>query len=1218
MSKSVFLAFLVLAWNLGAQQDRIVGKIDPQNKVILKGNVNWEAQPQYDQGPVDPKRKIAGMTLVLQKSPAQQADLEKLLADQQDASSPDYHNWLTPQQYADRFGASRRDMAQVTDWLTSEGFSIDYVAQGRNWILFSGAAGQVRKTFDAEIHAYRVDGETHYANPADPSIPAALEPLALALMGLDDFRPTSASHFHPMPSLYPRETNNNGSHNLVPGDIGTIYDIAPLWAKGFDGTGIKIAVVGQYDLDMSDVTLFRSHYGFPNNDPQKVLVPGSSAPDVTCCEAQLDLEYSGAMAPNASLIFVYSTSSSTSAFYAIDQNLAPIISYSYYRCEPKLSNGGATAKANQAEAQKANAQGITWIACTGDSGAAGCDPKTGSLAQNGLAVGSPSTIPEVTAVGGTEFNEGSGHYWNSTNGADHSSALGYIPEMAWNDSHNNSNGVSLVAAGGGTSIYYPKPAWQTGPGVPNDQHRDVPDISFAASASHDGYWIAKNGAMACCEGGTSISTPIFAGVLALLNQYQISIGAQTKPGLGNVNPMLYKLAQTTPGIFNDVTVGSNIVPCEAGSKDCSGGGLGYSAGPGYDQATGLGSADIYRLVTQWNMNPPAGTATTTTVTANPASIAVTGSTNITATVKANTGPATPTGSVSFSTGSTTLGNVNLAGSGGSATASITAAGNQLGAGNNTITASYSGDSGFSASSGSVSVSVGGGSAQSASQLTVVSATSKQVQLSWPAMTGAGSYSVFRLPTVVTTSGIPGSSLQVSTPNPSTATPIATVNGLTYTDNIPDPSATYTYFVGPNSSQLNQVTVGPPPFGFNVVVPSTDDNCETNAILERMELDGNGDPAMAYVVADPNGDGDESDDTLYFVSWNRAKYTWNPPVLVAVTGPGFSEGPTVPLSLARDAATGMWGVAYEKETDDGATIVLATSTDGLSWKSQSISGSPFSGWLCTPSLAMWNGSFYAVFRTENSYFGDNRSPFPTEDGFLYVTGKVTDGPAKWTFQPVLYPPNYTDSFFVVSLALDSNHNPGIAFNVANDNYEGVAFWRPGMASAVLVARSNGDGWTNDHPAISLTFFGVLPRIATDAGLNSSDDPDSDTAVWATGATDSGALWLSPVKVPVDGANEVDSPWITAGSKGQTAIGMASDYDPEGPGMLYGFPKIARSNDLHMAGFQTTAPAPLDQPSFSPNNAHPVLRFGGNDKLWLAFNNNDSNGDIGIGLVLWREQ
>ena len=703
MRVAILLALLFLVSGLYAQPDRIVDRIDPDRTFALRGNLQPEAQPQYDVGPADPALKIGAMTLVFKKSPSQQADLEKLLADQQDASSPEYHRWLTPRQYADRFGLSPSDMAKTVEWLKNQGLTIDYEAQGRNWILFSGTAEQVQKAFGTEIRRYRVGEENHFANATDPLLPAALEPVALALVGLDDFYPRVPARRPAVSAIRPLETSTGGIHYLVPGDIGIIYDIAPLWAKGFDGSGMTIAIAGQHDIDLSDVALFRSHYGLPDKSPQKILVPGSAAPAVDCCEAHIDLEWSGAVAPNASQLFVYSNNASTAAFYAIDQALAPVISYSFLRCEPKLSSGSASAGANQAEAQKGNAEGITWLASTGDTGAAGCDPKAGSLAQNGLAVGSPSSIPEVTGVGGSEFNEGSGNYWASSNASDHSSALGYIPEMAWNDSSSDPSNLRLWSGGGGASIYYPKPAWQTGPGVPKDGKRDVPDVSFAASAHHDGFWYGANGQVSCCEGGTSIATPIFAGVIVLLNQYQISIGAQSQPGLGNINPRLYALAQTTPGTFHDITVGSNIVPCEVGTTDCPNGTLGYAAGTGYDQATGLGSADVYKLVTQWSALP--STATTTTASASPTSIAITSSTKITATVKANTGTSTPTGSVSFSLGSATLGSANLSGSAGTASAAITLAGNQLAAGSNKILVSFAGTTGFSPSSTTVTVTV---------------------------------------------------------------------------------------------------------------------------------------------------------------------------------------------------------------------------------------------------------------------------------------------------------------------------------------------------------------------------------------------------------------------------------------------------------------------------------------------------------------------------------
>jgi uncharacterized protein (TIGR03437 family) len=427
--------------------------------------------------------------------------------------------------------------------------------------------------------------------------------------------------------------------------------------------------------------------------------PGTSTADID--EANLDLDWSGAMAPNATIIYVNSTNVYTSVQYAIDQNLAPVISMSYGYCEPKISATPASfATFFQTLAQQANASGITWLAASGDQAAAACD-YTGSAAKGGLAVGLPASVPEVTGVGGTEFNEGSVNFWNATDTANGGSAKSYIPEMVWNDTAASIAAKGgLTGGGGGVSIFFTKPTWQTGPGVPADGARDVPDISFAASNFHDPY-IYSIGKTLKGIGGTSVATPVFAGMLALLNQSQVANGA--KAGLGNINPALYALAQSSPSVFHDVTVGNNIVPCAAGSTNCTNGNIGFSAGPGYDRASGLGSLDASALVTAWSGRTSSGT--TTSVTANPGSILMNASTVLTATVKAATGTASPTGTVSFAVNKTALGSATLTGSGGTATATLTVTGTQLTPGTNSITASYAGNSSFNASSGSVTVTV---------------------------------------------------------------------------------------------------------------------------------------------------------------------------------------------------------------------------------------------------------------------------------------------------------------------------------------------------------------------------------------------------------------------------------------------------------------------------------------------------------------------------------
>lgn len=676
-----------------AQENRIAGPIDRSRTVLLKGNVNPRAQAQYDQGPVEPSFELAYVTLLLKPSPSQQTALEQLLDQQQDPSSPHYHQWLTPEQYAARFGLSPGDIAIIVSWLQSQGLQVNDVARGRHWIAFSGTAGMIDGTFHTAIHRYIVDGETHFATASEPSIPAALAGVVSGFRGLDDFYPKPMHRS--VPAGDPAYNGSSGAHYLAPDDFATIYDLNPLYLTGIDGTGQKLAIIGDTDVDLADIQNFRRRFNLPANDPQVVLYgpdPGTNSDNLG--EADLDLEWSGAVARNATIIYVYSTDVSTAAQHAIDQNLAPVISFSFGGCEPSAP------AAFRSIAQQASAQGVTWLAASGDSGAAGCDEAFSTehpQATQGLAVSFPASIPEITAVGGTMFNEssGTGPYWGP-NGPNLGSVLSYIPETAWNESSTSCPPTGcLAASGGGASVLFSKPPWQTGPGVPNDKVRDVPDVALSA-ANHDGYY-GVTGGLTVVYSGTSAATPSFAGIVALLNQ------TQAQPGLGNINPALYRLAQSTTNVFHDITTGNNIVPCAQGSPDCQNGSMGYQAGPGYDLVTGLGSVDAYQLVTQWNTL--AG-STITTLTADSTTVTVNSTVKFTATVRAAAGSATPSGTVSLNVADSSLGSAPLTVSGSVATATFTLSASQLPIGAGNVWAIYSGDASFSGSSASLIVTVG--------------------------------------------------------------------------------------------------------------------------------------------------------------------------------------------------------------------------------------------------------------------------------------------------------------------------------------------------------------------------------------------------------------------------------------------------------------------------------------------------------------------------------
>jgi subtilase family serine protease len=632
----LLLPLLASTLCLAQQPDRIADTINSSQMVALSGNVHGLAKPRFDLGRADGSRVLYGVTLAFRPSAAQQADLNNLLAQQQDRSSPNYHKWLTPAEFAGRFGMTRNDISRVQAWLESQGFTVTSVANSRNQISFDGTVAQVEAAFRTEIHNYLVDGEVHLANATNPSVPAALAGSVLAVGNLHNFSPKPRAKFRTRSAngADPHFTSHlSGDHFLTPGDFATIYNLP----AGLDGTGQTIAVVGQSTVSASDLANFRSAAGLAAKAPQYVLYPSTST--ATRCagdegESDLDLEWSGGVARNAGIIFVYAglnpgdtcgnrfNSVWNALQQAVDTNVAPVISTSYGACE--AANGEAFAvNMVQVWAQQANAQGQTIMASSGDSGAADCDPDTIDSATRGLAVDVPAAIPEVTGMGGTEFtgdaaatvsggNATTTTYWKGTTGGTDtiSSALMYIPEMGWNDTAENHR---LSASGGGASIYFAKPTWQTGTGVPSTAGRDVPDLALNASPDHDPYLICSEDGgsgtiVATCTsgfrdassnlfaaGGTSCAAPTFAGIVALLDE---SLGSS---GLGNINPTLYGLAASNPAAFHDVTTDNNDVPCTTGTVDCPSGTTeyGFNAGVGYDQVTGLGSVNAGTLLTAW-------------------------------------------------------------------------------------------------------------------------------------------------------------------------------------------------------------------------------------------------------------------------------------------------------------------------------------------------------------------------------------------------------------------------------------------------------------------------------------------------------------------------------------------------------------------------------------------------------------------------------------------
>ncbi|MGC2618781.1 MAG: S53 family peptidase [Acidobacteriaceae bacterium] len=627
-----------------APQDRVMEAINANASVALAGSANPRLASQVPTGRLSPATPLDGVTIYFKPTAEQKAELDALVEAQQTPGSPEYHQWLTPAEYGSLFGLSTSDLAKVASWLTSEGFNVERVANSHTSITFSGTAGQVENAFRTQMQQYVVDGERHYSNATDLSIPDALDGVVQSVRNLDDFRPRPQVRYHTARTVsgtpaFTQATTDD--HYLTPDDVSTIYDIKPAYNSGDTGSGVTIAVMGQSEINTADIENFQKAMGFTVKDPTIIQVPNSGSSVVSAgdeSESDLDLEYSGGIAPGATIDFIYvGNNQSYSVFdslqYAVTHKIGQIISMSYGACEPTLSASNFSTLEGILE--QGASQGQSVIAAAGDDGSTSCYGGKGlsTTEQQELAVNYPASSAYATGVGGTEFpaNDvaaGNSTYWTQASGSDViSSALSYIPEQVWNDDSaaiaaQYGSQYALSAGGGGASTNIKRPSWQTGvTGIASGTYRLVPDIALDSSADSAGYLYCTSdtsawstGQKASCNsgfrdsssgdltiaGGTSFATPIFAGMLSIINQKTSSSGE------GVAASQLYTLASnaaTYALAFHDIVNGSN--KCTAGTSYCStAGAANYSATAGYDEASGLGSVDFTNLMDAW-----AGTTT---------------------------------------------------------------------------------------------------------------------------------------------------------------------------------------------------------------------------------------------------------------------------------------------------------------------------------------------------------------------------------------------------------------------------------------------------------------------------------------------------------------------------------------------------------------------------------------------------------------------------------
>jgi hypothetical protein len=465
---------------------RITANVDELSLTTLKGNVPRLAQAQFDQGEAVSSTQLTHMRLVLSRSPEQQAALDAYLAQLQDKSSPNYHKWLTPEQFGQLYGPADSDIAALVAWLESHGLQVETVSKGRTNIAFNGTVSQVEEAFHTSIHSFQAGEQQFTSNTTDPQIPSALAPVVKGVAHLNTIRPKPHSHrgiagqFNPgtgrlepanalsADGARPNLTTTSGGDALwiVPADAATIYDTPNSYNANFssgtsyNGTGVNIGVGGDATINSSTVVDYRSRFLGNTTAPTfQYCTSSSSCSSTPSCtggtsgcgyysstsgdggEAYLDTELSGGLAPGAAIYYYASTDLVTGIEAAIDANLVNIFSLSFGNCEQDMSTSD-NAQINGWWEQAAG-QGIAVTVSSGDSGSAGCDATQTNSGANvpdaigGLAVSGFASTPYNIAVGGTDFyalSESFTNYASTTNGAYYRSALNYIPESTWNDS----------------------------------------------------------------------------------------------------------------------------------------------------------------------------------------------------------------------------------------------------------------------------------------------------------------------------------------------------------------------------------------------------------------------------------------------------------------------------------------------------------------------------------------------------------------------------------------------------------------------------------------------------------------------------------------------------------------------------------------------------------------------------------------------------------------
>ena len=568
------VAFLLIGTSLAAVHIPVHANVN--QRVVLSGQVVPFVQQAHVIQAADANQPL-NLSIGLQLR--NQPDLDTLLQTLYDPQSPQFQQYLTPDQFNQLFAPTVDQVQQVVAYLQSQGLTVTNIAPNNLLIDATSTVAQAQQTFNVHINSYQLGSHTFFANAEAPSLPGPISQLITSINGLDNslqYHPLSQAALLSHEHTRVRSLSQHNSAQVAgptsgygPKDLAGAYDAAALQSAGFLGDNQTVAVFELDGYQAGDVNQYLQYYNLGTANLSNVLVDGASgAATQGAIEAELDIELVAGMAPHAHQL-VYEGPNTTQGLNdtynkIVTDNKAQIATTSWGLCEN--STGSAELQTLDAIFKQAAAQGISFFSASGDSGAYDCS-------DTNLNVNSPASDPYVTGVGATNLQLNGGAYGS---------------ESVWSNPTAITRGPKGAGSGGGISNTFKMLSWQSGPGV-QDQYsngfREVPDVTANGDPT-TGYAIYCTVSNAGCPatgwlsvGGTSAGAPFWAGSTALINQFVL---AQGKKRIGYANPVLYGLfnaPQQFPA-FHDITKGNNLY---------------YPATTGYDMASGIGSPDVYNI-----------------------------------------------------------------------------------------------------------------------------------------------------------------------------------------------------------------------------------------------------------------------------------------------------------------------------------------------------------------------------------------------------------------------------------------------------------------------------------------------------------------------------------------------------------------------------------------------------------------------------------------------